>query len=105
MNLKRTHRCHELNESLVGQTVIVNGWINTRRDLGGIYFLDVRDRYGLIQIRVGIELPEILRDRVRKMTPEDVIAVKGKLALRPEDAINPKWLPVPWKCWQKRWNF
>ncbi|HBY18362.1 MAG: Aspartate--tRNA ligase [Marinimicrobia bacterium 46_47] len=90
MNLKRTHRCHELNESLVGQTVIVNGWINTRRDLGGIYFLDVRDRYGLIQVRVGTELPETLRERVRKMTPEDVIAVKGQLALRPEDAINPK---------------
>jgi len=90
MNLKRTHRCHELKESLVGQTVIVNGWINTRRDLGGIYFLDIRDRYGMIQVRVGTELPESLRESVRKMTPEDVIAVKGQLALRPEEAVNPK---------------
>jgi len=90
MRLKRTHRCHELNESLAGQKVIVNGWINTRRDLGGIYFLDVRDRYGMIQVRVGTELPDELRERVRKMTPEDVIAVKGILTLRPQDAINPK---------------
>jgi aspartyl-tRNA synthetase len=90
MNLKRTHRCHELNESAAGQDVIVNGWINTRRDLGGIYFLDVRDRYGMIQVRVGTELPEELRERVRKMTPEDVVAVKGTLSLRPADAVNPK---------------
>ncbi len=90
MNLKRTHRCHELNESAAGQDVIVNGWINTRRDLGGIYFLDVRDRYGMIQVRVGTELPDELRERVRKMTPEDVVAVKGTLSLRPADAVNPK---------------
>lgn len=90
MKLKRTHRCHEFNESLAGQEIIVNGWINTRRDLGGIYFLDVRDRYGMIQVRVGTELPDELRERVRKMTPEDVIAVKGILSLRPSDAVNPK---------------
>jgi aspartyl-tRNA synthetase len=90
MKLKRTHRCHELNETLAEKIVIVNGWINTRRDLGGIYFLDVRDRYGMIQVRVGTELAEELRERVRKMTPEDVIAVKGTLVLRPADAVNPK---------------
>lgn len=89
MKLKRTHRCHELKESLVGQKIRVNGWINTRRDLGGIYFFDVRDRYGMIQIRVGTELPEELRERVRKMTPEDVIAVEGILSRRPDDAVNP----------------
>lgn len=90
MRLKRTHRCHELNESLAGAEIIVNGWINTRRDLGGIFFLDIRDRYGMVQVRVGTELPDELRERVRKMTPEDVIAVKGKLSLRPSDALNPK---------------
>ncbi|MDD3807857.1 MAG: aspartate--tRNA ligase [Candidatus Marinimicrobia bacterium] len=89
MKLKRTKRCHELTESLVGHEVIINGWINTRRDLGGIYFLDIRDRYGMIQVKVGTDAPESLRNQVRKITPEDVIAVRGILAFRPKDAINP----------------
>ena len=47
---KRTHTCNELNEEYIGSNVVLNGWVDNRRDLGGVIFIDLRDRYGLTQV-------------------------------------------------------
>ncbi|HEU23990.1 MAG: aspartate--tRNA ligase [Mesoaciditoga sp.] len=84
--LKRTHRIHELNDSLKGKEVIINGWVDRVRDLGGIIFVWVRDRYGIIQVlfEPGSHAYEI----AKKLSVEYVIGVKGTLRERPKDAKN-----------------
>ena len=86
--MRRTHYCGKVNEQLVGQTVTLEGWVNRRRDLGGLIFIDLRDREGLVQVVVGPDssaFPEA--DRVRS---EWVARVVGKVRERPADQINPK---------------
>ena len=86
--LKRTVNCAELRVTHDGQRVILNGWINRSRNLGGLIFLDLRDRYGLTQLVFDPELSAELVERARKLGHEDVIAVAGKVRLRPADARN-----------------
>jgi len=90
MRLKRDHTCGELNKTTVGKEVRINGWVNTRRDLGGIFFVDVRDRYGLIQVRFNNDLPSKILDVVKHLNNEDVIAVSGVIVERPADSVNKK---------------
>ncbi|MDD3966145.1 MAG: aspartate--tRNA ligase [Candidatus Neomarinimicrobiota bacterium] len=90
MRLKRDHHCGQLTEDLRDRIVCINGWVNARRDLGGISFVDVRDRYGIIQVRFGAELPESLLKEVKHLNNEDVVAVRGRIAVRPSDSVNPK---------------
>ena len=90
MRLKRDHNCGDLSKAMVGKEVRINGWINTRRDLGGIYFVDVRDRYGLIQVRFNNDLPSEILDVVKHLNNEDVIAVAGTIVERPADSVNKK---------------
>ncbi len=90
MRLKRDHNCGELSKALVGKDVRVNGWVNTRRDLGGIFFVDIRDRYGLIQVRFNNDLPAVILDVVKHLNNEDVIAVAGTIVKRPADSVNKK---------------
>jgi aspartyl-tRNA synthetase len=79
----RTHTCGELRKSHEGQSVVLNGWVHARRDLGGIYFLDVRDRYGLTQVVVGEALAATI-----KLGPEYVVSVRGKVAARSGAQVN-----------------
>ncbi len=88
--MKRTFTCGELNEKLVGQTVILNGWVNKWRDHGGLIFIDLRDRYGLTQIVFNPQTNPQAYEKAKALRSEDVIAVKGQVALRPPEAINPK---------------
>lgn len=81
---RRSHTCGELRTEHVGQTVTLNGWVHKRRDHGGIYFIDLRDRYGLTQI----VLPEEIADSV-KPGPETVLTVRGKVVARETENINP----------------
>lgn len=83
----RTHTCGELNESHIGQEVILTGWIRRLRDIGALTFIDLRDRYGRTQIVV--EEPHLV-EKARELGLEYVIKVKGTVRKRPEKDINPE---------------
>ena len=73
----RTHTCGELRIENVGENVILSGWLNTSRDLGGMTFIDLRDRYGITQLVFNMETDEALCQEARKLGREYVIGVKG----------------------------
>ncbi|MBI5360708.1 MAG: aspartate--tRNA ligase [Planctomycetes bacterium] len=90
MKLKRTHTCGELSAKNTGSSVILNGWVETRRDHGGLVFVDLRDRYGKTQVVFSTERNKDLHEKVNQLKLEYVIAVKGKVEPRPEGTVNPK---------------
>jgi len=87
--LRRTHTCGELRESHVGQTVVLNGWVNTYRDHRVFVFIDVRDRYGLTQVVFEPDRGKELFATGQELRSEFVVAVKGKVAHRLEGKENP----------------
>jgi len=87
--MKRTHSATELGVHNVGQEVVLNGWVGTRRDHGGLIFIDLRDRSGIIQIVFSPEVNKEAFHLAEQVRSEYVIAVKGKVSLRPEDTENP----------------
>ena len=87
-NLTRTHYCGNLNTEHIGQEVTVMGWVNKRRDLGGLIFIDLRDVKGILQVVIHPEKPEIFA-KAEKVRNEYVIAVRGKICARTEPNINP----------------
>jgi aspartyl-tRNA synthetase len=86
--LKRNAKCGELNENFIGKEVVVNGWINIVRDMGGLIFIDVRDRWGLSQLVIEPENQPELAERAKKLHPEYVIWAKG--VVRKRSNPNPK---------------
>lgn len=88
MRLKRTHTCGELNGSFKGKQVILNGWVNSWRDHGALYFIDLRDRYGKTQLVFSQEKGHEIYEQAKKLRSEFVIAVRGIVQKRPDDAIN-----------------
>jgi aspartyl-tRNA synthetase len=89
-HLRRTHTCGELRESHIGQTVILNGWVNTSRDQNLFVFVDLRDRYGLTQVVFEPERGQELFEAARELRSEYVIAVKGSVVHRLPGKENPK---------------
>ncbi len=88
---KRTHHCNELRPAHVGQTVTLSGWVHSRRDLGGVLFIDVRDREGRTQtVFDPSDLPTELFERAAALRSECVVSVTGKVRRRPEGTDNPK---------------
>ncbi|MCX7411149.1 MAG: aspartate--tRNA ligase [Planctomycetales bacterium] len=85
----RTHTCGELRLGSVGQTVTLCGWVNTYRDFGGLVFIDLRDRYGLIQVVFNPSKAE-MHEVARTLRNEDVIRVTGQVVARPADMQNAK---------------
>src|SRR5438067_13827529 len=75
----RTHTCGELNISNLGQSVILCGWVQKSRDLGGTTYIDVRDRYGLTQLVFNTDTDALLREKSRELGREFVIEVTGKV--------------------------
>lgn len=75
--LQRTVTCGELNESHIGKEVILNGWVNVRRDLGSLIFFDLRDRYGITQVIILPEVNKDLEEKAREVRSEDVLWAKG----------------------------
>jgi len=90
MRLKRDRMIEATFNAEAGEEVTLNGWVNTRRDLGGIVFADLRDRSGLLQLRFDSDLPAEILEQVKHIATEDVLAVRGRLQLRPEEAVNRK---------------
>ena len=82
--LRRTHTCGEIRASHVGQTVALNGWVNSYRDHGGLIFIDLRDRFGITQLVFDKDdgCPAALCDAADKLRNEDVIGVSGKVRIR-----------------------
>jgi len=88
--LKRTHYCGELTESDLGREVVLMGWVQRRRDHGGLVFIDLRDRTGLIQVVFNPQEDPETHERSHAVRSEYVLAVKGRVRERPDDMINPK---------------
>ncbi len=84
----RSHYCGEVDESLIGEDVAVAGWVHRRRDHGGVIFVDLRDREGLLQVVFDPDRPDIFAEAER-IRSEYVLAVKGKVRRRPEGTANP----------------
>jgi len=83
----RTLYCGEVNESHIGQEVTLCGWVNRRRDLGAVIFLDLRDREGLVQVVYDPDLPEVL-EKANTLRNEFCVQVKGKVRARPQGQVN-----------------
>ncbi len=88
--MQRTHYCGELSEQVIGETVTLKGWVQKRRDLGGVIFVDVRDRSGIVQ---AVFNPDISREALAtadKLRSEYVVEISGKVIERNEGQKNPK---------------
>lgn len=79
---KRTHMCGTLNISNVGQDVVLNGWVAKRRNLGGLIFIDLRDKTGIVQVTFDDKIPQELFDKADSLRSEYVVGVKGKVLER-----------------------
>jgi aspartyl-tRNA synthetase len=88
-DLRRTHRCGELRPSDAGKKVVLMGWVNRRRDLGQIIFVDLRDRTGVTQVVFNHELNASVHQKAEALRNEFVIAAIGTVKRRDADTINP----------------
>lgn len=86
---KRTHTCGELRASDIGTTVTLTGWVDSRRDLGGVIFIDLRDRYGKTQVVFNPQTNASVHELAGSLRSEFVISVTGKVENRPEGTTNP----------------
>ena len=86
----KTHTCGELRANHIGQQVTLAGWVHRRRDHGGVIFLDLRDRYGIIQITINPDLSKETLEHVANVRMEWVLQVTGAVHKRPTGMENPK---------------
>ena len=86
----RTHTCGELRSSHAGQTVTLAGWVNRRRDHGGVAFFDLRDRSGHVQVTINPDLPKETLDLISNVRFEWVLQIEGLVQKRPTGMENPK---------------
>ncbi|MCK9467526.1 MAG: aspartate--tRNA ligase [Candidatus Absconditabacterales bacterium] len=90
----RTHTCGELTSKNIGEEVILSGRVNKNRNLGGLYFIDLRDRYGLTQVAIDPNSSQLkntipnLESFLQEIKSEYVLQIKGKVVSRPSDMIN-----------------
>lgn len=85
---KRTHTCSDLRENNIGENVVLNGWVANRRDLGGVIFIELRDRYGITQVVFEPSYNSDAHEHAKKLRSEFVISVEGKVRKRPDGTEN-----------------
>ncbi len=87
---KRSHTCGELRPDFIGKNVTLNGWVDVRRDLGGVIFIDLRDRYGKTQVVFNPQQNGDAHQLAKELRSEFVISVTGTVEMRPEGTVNPE---------------
>lgn len=87
--MKRSHHCGELSLAQIGQTVTLAGWVASRRDHGGVMFIDLRDRYGLTQIVFDSDQHPTVHQMADRLRNEYVVTVTGMVTARPDGSANP----------------
>lgn len=88
--MRRTHTCCELGADDVGKEVVLMGWVQRRRDHGGVIFIDLRDREGITQVVFNPDVNKKVHEKAHVIRNEYVLGVQGKVDNRPEGMINPK---------------
>lgn len=88
-DLRRTHTCGELRAKDAGNTTVLMGWVHRRRDLGGVIFIHLRDRYGITQLVFDESKNPAAHQRAQELSTEFVAAVEGAVELRSPDTVNP----------------
>jgi len=86
----RTHHCGQLRREDVGKEVVLKGWVDTRRDLGGVIFIDLRDRFGLTQVVFSPQDDAAAHDKAEVLRSEYVVSVRGKVRARSTETVNPR---------------
>ncbi|MGZ3568294.1 MAG: aspartate--tRNA ligase [Thermodesulfobacteriota bacterium] len=87
-DLKRTGYCGDLRKKDVDREVILLGWVQRRRDLGGLIFVELRDRQGVVQVVFNPELSSASHEKAQSLRSEYVVAVQGMVVARPEGTVN-----------------
>ena len=88
--MRRTHHCRELGAEDIGKQVVLMGWLQRRRDHGGVIFVDLRDREGLTQVVFNPEMGTAVHAKAHALRSEYVIGVRGTVAHRPDGMVNPE---------------
>ena len=86
----KTHTCGEIRAAHTGQIVTLAGWVNRRRDHGGVTFIDLRDRFGLVQVVLNPDLPQEYANIISNIRLEWVLQITGSVRIRPDGMDNPK---------------
>ncbi len=89
-NWERTHHCGDLTSEQTGQEVCVMGWVQRRRDHGGLIFIDLRDREGIVQLALDPDRDSASHQKAEQIRNEFVVAARGKVSPRPEGTVNSK---------------
>jgi len=87
---KRSHYCGQVTAAEIGKEVCLMGWVQRRRDHGGLIFIDLRDREGIVQLALDPDRDPEAHGKADKVRNEYVVAVRGKVSPRPEGTVNPK---------------
>ncbi len=88
-NMKRTHTCSQLRDTDIDREVVLMGWVQNRRDHGGVIFIDLRDKEGITQIVFNPVISENVHGKAQEIRNEYVLGIRGKVSARPGDMRNP----------------
>ncbi len=88
-DMRRTHHCRQLDANDIGKEVVLMGWVQRRRDHGGVIFVDLRDREGITQVVFNPEVDRAMHEKAHAIRNEYVIGIRGEVEARPEGMINP----------------
>jgi len=88
-NMKRTHTCSQLRDTHIDREVVLMGWVQHRRDHGGVIFIDLRDKDGITQIVFNPVISESVHGKAQEIRSEYVLGIRGKVSARPGDMRNP----------------